>query len=143
MSHNETVIVTGSKGLIAQSLIKELSHSKNVIQWEENINKLYKLDRKVDTVYHLAAAVGRKNNILKQHEIYDSNVLGTMHVINFCKSAGANCIFTSTAGVYEPTKENIRILTEKINTLSKDFVREDYSNESDEERIKRIRVGIL
>jgi len=39
------------------------------------------------------------------------------------------------------TKENIRILTERINTLSKDFVRDDYSNESDEERIKRIQAA--
>lgn len=109
MSHSETVLVTGSKGLIAQSLIKKLSHSKNVIQWEENINKLYKLDKKIDTVYHLAAAIGRKNNLLKKYEMYDSNVLGTMHVINFCKNVGANCIFTSTAGVYKPTKENTTI----------------------------------
>ena len=39
------------------------------------------------------------------------------------------------------TKENIRILTERINALSKDFVRDDYSNESDEERIKRIQAA--
>ena len=39
------------------------------------------------------------------------------------------------------TKENIRTLTERINTLSKDFVRDDYSNESDEERIKRIQAA--
>ena len=39
------------------------------------------------------------------------------------------------------TKENIRILTERINTLSKDFVRDDYSNESDEERIERIQAA--
>ena len=39
------------------------------------------------------------------------------------------------------TKENIRILTERINTLSKDFVRDDYSNESDEERIERIKAA--
>ena len=39
------------------------------------------------------------------------------------------------------TKENIRILTERINTLSKDFVRDDYSNESAEERIERIQAA--
>ncbi len=39
------------------------------------------------------------------------------------------------------TKENIRILTEKINSLSKDFVRDDYANESDEEKIKRIQAA--
>ena len=39
------------------------------------------------------------------------------------------------------TKENIRILTERINTLSKDFVRVDYSNESNEERIERIQAA--
>ena len=32
-------------------------------------------------------------------------------------------------------------MTERINTLSKDFVRDDYSNESDEERIKRIQAA--
>ena len=39
------------------------------------------------------------------------------------------------------TKENIRILTERINGLSKDFVRNDYANESDEEKIKRIQAA--
>ena len=39
------------------------------------------------------------------------------------------------------TKENIRILTERINILSKDFVRDDYANESDEEKIKRIQAA--
>ncbi len=39
------------------------------------------------------------------------------------------------------TKENIKILTERINTLSKDFVKDDYSSESDEERIKRIQAA--
>ena len=32
-------------------------------------------------------------------------------------------------------------MTERINTLSKDFVKDDYSNESDEERIKRIQAA--
>ncbi|MBD1138531.1 ABC transporter permease subunit [Pelagibacterales bacterium SAG-MED41] len=39
------------------------------------------------------------------------------------------------------TKENIRTLTERINGLSKDFVRNDYANESDEEKIKRIQAA--
>ena len=39
------------------------------------------------------------------------------------------------------TKENITILTKRINNLSKDFVRNDYSNESDEERNKRIQAA--
>ena len=39
------------------------------------------------------------------------------------------------------TKENIRILTERINSLSKNFVRDDYANESDEEKIKRIQAA--
>ena len=39
------------------------------------------------------------------------------------------------------TKEKIKILTERINNLSKDFVRADYANETDEERNKRIQAA--
>ncbi len=39
------------------------------------------------------------------------------------------------------TKEKIRILTKRINDLSKDFVRDDYANESAEEKIKRIQAA--
>ncbi len=39
------------------------------------------------------------------------------------------------------TKEQIRIVTEKINNLAKDFARIDYPNESPEEKIKRIKAS--
>ena len=39
------------------------------------------------------------------------------------------------------TKENITILTERVNNLSKDFIRADYANETDEERNKRIQAA--
>ncbi len=39
------------------------------------------------------------------------------------------------------TKESIKNLTERINGLSKDFIRDDYANENDEERIKRIQAA--
>ena len=38
------------------------------------------------------------------------------------------------------TKEQIRIVTEKINVLAKDFGRIDYPNESPEDKIKRIKA---
>jgi taurine transport system permease protein len=39
------------------------------------------------------------------------------------------------------TEENIKFLTERINNLSKDFVRFDYANETDEEKNKRIQAA--
>ena len=39
------------------------------------------------------------------------------------------------------TKEQIRIVTEKINVLAKDFGSIDYPNESPEDRIKRIKAS--
>ena len=39
------------------------------------------------------------------------------------------------------TREQINLITNKINTLSKDFVRSDYPNESAEEEIKRIEAS--
>jgi len=39
------------------------------------------------------------------------------------------------------TKEQIRIVTEKINNLTKDFARIDYPNESPDEKIKRIKAS--
>lgn len=35
--------------------------------------------------------------------------MGVLEVLAYCKRVGANCVFTSTAGVYKPTVRNIRV----------------------------------
>ena len=50
-------------------------------------------------------------------------------------------LLTNESLLSNETREQIKIIVDKINNLSKDFVRSDYPNESDEDKIKRIEAS--
>ena len=63
-------------------------------------------------------------------------------LINFVtKTKSSIPLLTNEKLLNNKTKEQIRIITEKINDLTKDFARIDYPNESPEEKIKRIKAS--
>ncbi len=63
-------------------------------------------------------------------------------LINFAsKTKNTIPLLTNEKLLKNETKEQIRIVTDKINNLSKDFLRSDYPNESAEDKIKRIEVS--
>ena len=63
-------------------------------------------------------------------------------LINFAsKTKNTIPLLTNEKLLKNETKEQIRIVTDKINNLSKDFLRSDYPNESAEDKIKRIEAS--
>ena len=63
-------------------------------------------------------------------------------LINFItKTKSTIPLLTNEKLLANTTREQINLITDKINTLSKDFVRSDYPNESAEEEIKRIEAS--
>ncbi len=63
-------------------------------------------------------------------------------LINFVtKTKSTIPLLTNDRLLENETKEQIRIITEKINNLTKDFVKSDYPNESSEDKDKRIEAS--
>jgi len=57
-------------------------------------------DRKIDLVYHLASVVGVRHYMNDPMTLIDVIVLGTRHMIEFCRATGARMVFTSTSEIY-------------------------------------------
>jgi len=63
-------------------------------------------------------------------------------LINFVtKTKSTIPLLTNDRLLEDETKEQIRIITEKINNLTKDFLKSDYPNESSEDKDKRIEAS--
>lgn len=73
-SSSNIVLVTGSKGFIGQYLVKELLKSFEVVEWTEDIKNLSKLNKRVQTVFHLAGVTSKRDKSLDHYELFDSNV---------------------------------------------------------------------
>ena len=82
------------------------------------------------------------NTILEIKKSKKVNNQDKEKLINFVtKTKSTIPLLTNEKLLSNKTKEQIRIVTEKINGLSKDFARIDYPNESPEEKIKRIKAS--
>ena len=63
-------------------------------------------------------------------------------LINFVRKTKSTIpLLTNEELLNSETKEQIRIVTEKINNLARDFARIDYPNESPEDKLKRIKAS--
>ena len=82
------------------------------------------------------------NTILEIKKSSKVNNLNKDKLINFVEKTKSTIpLLTNEKLLNNETKEQIKIVTEKINSLSKDFARIDYPNESPEEKIKRIKAS--
>ena len=82
------------------------------------------------------------NTILEIKKSKKVNNQDKEKLINFVtKTKSTIPLLTNEKLLSNETKEQIRIVTEKINGLSKNFARIDYPNESPEEKIKRIKAS--
>ncbi len=115
-------IVTGASGFIGQKLVSELLKNKNNnvigvdIHAYECDNERYshmmldirkKIDIKIPKnnekiiVFHLAALISVDESMNDPNQYYDTNVLGTINVLEFMVKNNINNIyFSSTAAVY-------------------------------------------
>ena len=108
-TYSGKVLITGSKGFIGRHLKKELIKTCEVIEWEKDIKNLYKLNEKVCTVIHLASVSGQEIQNKGENNLFDTNILGVLAVLDYCKRVGANLIFTSTSGVYKSSNRKLNI----------------------------------
>ncbi|GAB3687881.1 NAD(P)-dependent oxidoreductase [Salinarchaeum chitinilyticum] len=111
------VLVTGGLGAVGSPLVNELEdrgHDVWVadIPWNER-DQYYRVDvseyrqlarifedREFDYVYHLAAEFGRKNGEDYYETMWNSNAVGTKHMIRLQREHGFRMIFSSSSEVY-------------------------------------------
>ena len=115
------ILIIGSSGLIGKALIKVLNKkglkpicydfikTKKKMNIDfikgsiENLDNLYQktLGKKIDIVIHLAAFLGVRNTERDKLKCLNTNILGTINVLNFCKKKKVGkIIFSSSSEVY-------------------------------------------
>ena len=117
-----TILVTGSSGFVAQSLIpklEKLGFDVIGLDWKNgkhtkvihNIAKPLEIDDDVDIIIHLAARLEHER--CSKEEFFKTNVDGTEQVLNLANSKNAYFIYVSTTAVYgspeSPITENTSI----------------------------------
>lgn len=111
------ILVTGSKGTIGIPLVQELSkrghevwqcdltHHNDENYIRADISKYKQVERLFannyyDFVYHLAAEFGRMNGEEYYENLWQTNVIGTRHILELQKKMGFKLIFTSSSEIY-------------------------------------------
>lgn len=108
-----SALITGGRGFIGRSLAKKLRGAfTEVMEWDRDLLGLASFEKPVDVVFHLAARSRHdqfEKNIL---EGFETNVLGTEAVLQYCQRVRARLVFASTSGIYKTSKANL-LLTEE------------------------------
>ena len=116
------IAITGSEGLIGKEVVN-IFEKKNIkvikidksngfnVSKKKTINFLD--EKKPSTIIHCAAHPGGLSNINPIDDV-ETNCLGSINIINWCKKNGVNLIFTSSAAVYgdrssRKIKENFKL----------------------------------
>jgi nucleoside-diphosphate-sugar epimerase len=126
---NKNILVTGGAGFIGSNLVKQLIDDGNKVRVLDNFSSGYAsnldslkpikinhvdvinkdlvefLMKDVDIVFHLAASVGNKRSIDNPIIDAETNVIGTLNILEAARKAGVKKIITSSsAGIYGELK---------------------------------------
>ena len=104
-----TILVTGSSGFVAQSLIpklEKLGFDVIGLDWKNgehtkiihDISKSLEIEDDIDVVIHLAARLEHER--CSKEEFFETNVDGTEQVLNLAHSKNAYFIYVSTTAIY-------------------------------------------
>ena len=114
----EKILVTGGAGFIGTNLINELrsrGHEVMALDLLHNdrndyiradvrnyrqLERVFENNDKFDYVYHLAAEYGRWNGEGYYENLWETNVIGTKHIIRLQEELNFRVIFFSSAEVY-------------------------------------------
>lgn len=136
------ILVTGSLGTLGAPLVKELRkrghnvwgcdlmHSREPQYIRANIQEIRQLERVFDTkrfdyVYHLAAEFGRINGEEYYEQVWQTNVIGTRHILELQKKHKYKLIFASSSEIYGDKHKDI--LTEDTPIQESVFQQNDYA----------------
>ncbi len=96
---NNNVLVTGSKGFIGSLLVTQLqSKGYTVFEWDENNGDISTTTIKlqnINHIFHLAAQTFVPKSWDEPYSFYKSNTLGTINVLEYCKTKEISLTFIS------------------------------------------------
>jgi dTDP-glucose 4,6-dehydratase len=136
------ILVTGSKGTLGTSLVKELlkrghevwqcdlQHQRDDNYIRADMANYRQLERvfeaaQYDYVYHLAAEFGRINGEEYYDTLWRTNVIGTRNILEWQKKRGFRLIFASSSEIYGGKHDEI--LSEDIPLHASIIQQNDYA----------------
>lgn len=101
MSTMPSVAITGSAGFIGKNISKLLPKAW-LVDKKNGFNILDEELPEADVYIHLAADPMVQYSIEHPFESYETNVMGTLRVLETCRKYGSKIVFASTAQVLNP-----------------------------------------
>ena len=111
--NGKRILVTGSSGFVGKNLIEELKRQdadvltltehdgrRIDIRDQQRVMRIINEIRNIDIVYHLAAITSVPFSFENPGETYDVNVLGTLNILELCRSCNADKIVFASSYVY-------------------------------------------
>jgi UDP-glucose 4-epimerase len=114
--HNVTVFdnFSGSR----PERVSELKDAEIIEGSVSNAKELYEASRKAGAIYHLAAQTSVPNSMQDPRDDLETNLKGTVNVLETARRTGAKVVFTSTAAVYGQPIYNPIPETHPLNPIS-------------------------
>ena len=111
--NEKRILVTGSSGFVGTNLVEELKRQdadvltltdhggrRIDIRDQQRVEAIINEIRNIDIVYHLAAITSVPVSFENPRETYDVNVLGTLNILELCRSCNAEKIVFASSYVY-------------------------------------------
>ncbi|WP_148686661.1 NAD-dependent epimerase/dehydratase family protein [Candidatus Nitrosocosmicus hydrocola] len=102
------ILLTGHTGFIGTNLINKFSHTYSFVTLDPidrarinvlNRDQLNELE-KVDAIIHLAAKTSISNSITNPYDVYYTNLVGTLNILDYAKNKGVKNIINLSTFVY-------------------------------------------
>ncbi|MFD0676221.1 MULTISPECIES: NAD-dependent epimerase/dehydratase family protein [unclassified Paenibacillus] len=109
----KNIVLTGANGFVGQYLSEELrKQNYNIVEITSKNGSivdfnLQKNITKVDHVIHLAAKTFVPDSWNNPYNFYDTNIMGTANVLEFCRHTNSKLTFLSTYIYGQPTKSYV------------------------------------
>ena len=126
-------LITGKKEILGDVLQKIQFHNIDI----RDIEKLEKILKNVDGIFHEAALTIVQESFTKKEEYFDVNVRGTENILKIAKKYGIKVVYASSSSIYG-NSEKIPIIEESLKNpinpygetkLQDEILAEKYSKE--------------